>query len=81
MARVIFSSAQQALTDGVDQVELDATRIADLLTSLYARFPKLAGKLDDAAAAIDGEIHNQPRYLGLEPDSEVHFLSQVSGGR
>ncbi len=80
MAIVLFSSGQSAWTAGVDRVEIDAARIADLIRALYERFPELRGRLDQAAAAIDGEIHNQPRYLALEPDSEVHFLSPVAGG-
>jgi molybdopterin converting factor small subunit len=67
-------------TGGVERVEIAAARIADLIDALYARFPALQGRLDQAAAAIDGEIHNQPRYLALEDDSEVHFLAPVSGG-
>ena len=80
MAIVVFSSALSAWTGGVERVEIDAPRIADLIRALYARFPELQGHLDQAAAAIDGQIHNQPRYLALESDSEVHFLSPVAGG-
>lgn len=80
MAIVVFSSGQSAWTGGVERVEIGAARIADLIRALYERFPELQGRLDQAAAAIDGQIFNQPRYLGLEPDSEVHFLSPVAGG-
>lgn len=80
MAIVVFSSGQRALTGGLERVEVDARRIADLLDALYARFPALAGRLDQSAAAIDGQIHNHPRYQELGPASEVHFLSQISGG-
>ena len=81
MATVVFSSAQRQQTDGQQRVEIDAARVADLLRALYERFPKLAGQLDDAAVAIDGDIHNDARYLPLAADSEVHFLGPVAGGR
>ncbi len=81
MAIVFFSSGQSALAEGQERVEIDAPRIAELIRALYARFPALEGKLDQAAAAIDGEIHNQPRYLPLRAESEVHFLGPVSGGK
>jgi len=68
------------LADGLDRVEINANRVSDLLSSIYERFPKLAGKLDDSAAAIDGDIHNHPQFQRLEMDSEVHFLAQVQGG-
>ena len=64
----------------MDRVEIDANRVADLLSALYERFPKLAGKLDDSAAAIDGDIHNNPQFQRLEMDSEIHFLAHVQGG-
>ena len=70
----------ERLTDGLERVELEANRIADLLEALYARFPELAGKLDGSAASIDGDIHNDPEFQRLEHDSEVHFLAQVQGG-
>ena len=80
MAIVVFSNAQRALVDGEARVEIDASRVADLITALYTRFPKLDGKLDEAAVAIDGDIHNEARFLPLEADSEVHFLGSVAGG-
>ena len=81
MARVLFSRAQSELTNGDESVELEARRVVDLIEELYARYPKLAGQLDKCAVAIDGDIHNEARYLPLEPTSEVHFMGQVSGGR
>ena len=80
MARVVFSRAQSELVGGAESVEIDARRVADLLRALYEQFPRLAGQLDHAAVAIDGDIHNDARFLPLEPTSEVHFMGQVSGG-
>jgi hypothetical protein len=80
LATVVFSGTQRALADGNERVDIEARRVSDLLTSIYARFPKLEGKLDGSAVAIDGDIHNDPQYLRLEHDSEVHFLAQVQGG-
>jgi molybdopterin converting factor small subunit len=81
VARVVFSSAQRALVDGAESVEIEARRVLDLIEALYARYPKLVGQLDHAAVAIDGDIHNEGQYLPLEPTSEVHFMGQVSGGQ
>jgi hypothetical protein len=80
MAIVIFSSAQRSLVDGAERIEIDAARVVDLIAALYLRYPQLEGKLDDAAAAIDGDIHNDPKYLRLNPESEVHFMGAISGG-
>ncbi len=80
MATVVFSNAQRDLVDGEASVEIEARRVAELITALYQRYPKLDGLLDDAAVAIDGDIHNHGRFLPLEPDSEVHFLGSIAGG-
>ena len=80
MAVVYFSSAQRSLVGGAESVELEATRVVDLIRALVARFPELADRLDDLAVSIDGEIYNDGRYRPLEADSEVHFVGAVAGG-
>ena len=81
MARIIFSSAQRDWVDGAEILEIDAKRVVDLLNALYERFPALAGRLDHAAVAIDGDIYNDARFQPLRADSEVHFMGQVAGGQ
>ena len=80
MAIVVFSRAQRGWVEGNERVEIEAARIVDLIAALCARYPQLEGKLEDAAAAIDGDIHNDPKYLPLKPESEVHFMGAVAGG-
>jgi hypothetical protein len=80
VAIVVFSQAQRDWVEGNDRVEIDAPRIVDLIAALYLRYPLLEGKLENAAAAIDGDIHNDPQYLPLRPESEVHFMGAVAGG-
>ena len=77
---MVFSGSQRPLADGNERVDFDANRVQDLVEKVYARFPKLSGKLDGSAVAIDGDIHNDAEFLRLEHDSEVHFLAQVQGG-
>jgi molybdopterin converting factor small subunit len=79
MAKVIFSGGLRALT-GEESVELEAARVVDLVAALYARFPALAGKLDQVSVAIDGTLYNDARYQKLRPSSEVHFLAPLAGG-
>ena len=80
MAIVVFSSAQRRFVGGDPQVEIEASRVVDLIGVLYARYPALEGKLEGAAVAIDGVIHNDARYLPLRPESEVHFMGAIAGG-
>ena len=79
MAKVVFSGGLRALT-GVDSVELEAARVVDLVAALYARFPALEGKLENATVAIDGTLHGDARYQRLARDSEIHFLAPLAGG-
>jgi molybdopterin converting factor small subunit len=79
MAKVIFSGGLRALT-GAESVELEAARVIDLVAALYARYPVLEGKLEQASVAIDGTLYNDARYQKLRPASEVHFLAPLAGG-
>ncbi len=81
MARVIFGSGLSGYTGGAAEVDVEATRVRELLEILKERFPELDGVLDEMAVAIDGEIHNDPLYQSLRPNSEVHFLPKIGGGR
>ena len=77
MARVVFSSGQHRIgaTDVIMR-RFDAERALQLIQD-----QQIAGRLDHAAVAIDGDIHNDARFLSLESTSEVHFMGQVAGGR
>jgi molybdopterin converting factor small subunit len=79
MAKVVFSGGLRAMT-GEDSVELAAARVVDLVEALYARYPALAGRLENATVAIDGTLYNDARFQRLRPDSEVHFLAPLAGG-
>ena len=67
-------------TDGVERVDIDASDVRSLIRALDAMFPGIGNRLRDGAIAIDGEIINDPLLEPIEPDSEIHFLPQVSGG-
>lgn len=80
MATVIFSSGMRGLTGGDESVEIDAARVVDLVAALYARYPALAGRLEQASVAIDGTLYHDARFQKLRPASEVHFLGPLAGG-
>lgn len=79
MATVVFTGGLRAMT-GVESVEIEAARVVDLVNALYARFPALAGQLENVTVAIDGTLYGDARYQRLRPASEVHFLGPLSGG-
>ena len=80
MALVHLPSGLTQFTGGVADVEIQASRVHDLMTMLAERFPALAPQLDEMAVAIDGEIYQQPGYQELGAASEVHLLPRIAGG-
>ena len=81
MATVVLPSRLLPLTGGVEQLEVEARNVRQLIAELDARFPGIGERLRDGTAiAIDGEIINDPFLEPIEPDSEVHFLPSISGG-
>jgi len=80
MATVHLPSGLTQFTGGLSVVEIDATRVIDLLSALGKRFPDLAPQLDEVAVAIDGEIYSQPGYQSLRAGSEVHLVPRIAGG-
>jgi molybdopterin converting factor small subunit len=80
MATVHFSSGLTQHTGGLEQVEIEAPRVCELLAALTERFPPLAGRLEQMAIAIDGEIYDAAAYHKLEAGSEIYFLPRIIGG-
>ncbi len=77
---VLFSRAQQRFTNGEAELEVDAKRVDALVRALYARYPELDGKLENAAVSVDGVIHNDAAYVPLPDGAEVLFVGAIAGG-
>jgi molybdopterin converting factor small subunit len=80
VATVFLPSGLTAFTDGVYRVDIDASRVIELMAALAARFPALGPQLDEVAVAIDGEIYQEPGYQPLSATSEVHLVPRIAGG-
>ena len=80
MATVYLPSGLRPFANGAESVEIDASRVHDLLAALSTRFPDMAESLAEMAIAVDGEIYTQPGYQELRPGSEVHLLPRIAGG-
>ena len=81
MAWVEIPQRLQARTHGRARLEVEASNVRALLAELEERFPGLGEVLGEGAVAIDGEIVNDPLLEPVGPDSEVHFLPKLGGGR
>jgi ThiS family len=80
MATVYLPSGLTPFTGGLSVVDVDATRVIDLLAVLARRFPELEPQLDTMAVAIDGEIYQDPGYQPVRASSEVHLVPRIAGG-
>ena len=80
MATVHLPSGLTQYTGGLSVVDIEASRVLDLLTTLVQRFPDLEPQLDTIAVAIDGEIYQDPGYQAVRATSEVHLVPRIAGG-
>lgn len=81
LALVVFPKGLRDWT-GAREVELPAANVRQLMAALEGRFPGFAERIEgQAAIAIDGDIVSDPMLEPLRPDSEVHFLPRIGGGR
>ena len=87
MAQVYIPSQMRDLSQGVEQLEVNARNVRQAVAALDERFPGLAERLvqdgrlrPGLAVSIDGELTNQGLLAPLAPESEVHFLPAIGGG-
>ena len=81
MTKVFLGSNLKNLTNGVEELEVEATSVKSLIADLDRQFPGIAEALDSGfALAIDGEVIAGPGYEKLKEVSEVRFLSPLKGG-
>ena len=80
MATVIFSTAQRVFTQGEERVEIDASRVDELIRALYARYAELGGELEHAAVWVDGVLYNDALYVPIPEGAEIQFVGAVAGG-
>ena len=81
MTKVFLGSNLKNLTNGVEELEVEATSVKSLIAELDCQFPGIADTLDSGfALAIDGEVIANRGYEKLKDVREVRFLSPMQGG-
>jgi len=81
MIKVFLGSNLKNFTNGVEELEVEATSVKSLIAEMDRRYPGIADALESGfALAIDGEVIANPGYEKLAEVSEVRFLSQMRGG-
>ncbi|MDG2113867.1 MAG: MoaD/ThiS family protein [Actinomycetota bacterium] len=81
MAKVHFSAALRGYTNGVSDVEVEASNVRRLIAALDERFPGIGEPLSKASSvAINGEIIADAEYEEVPDGAEIHFLDMHQGG-
>jgi len=80
MAIVHFGLEQQRFTGGLEEVEVEAPNVQQLIAKLEARFPGIGPILESSAVAINGEVVNDAAYETVPPDAEIYFVVKAAGG-
>ncbi len=81
MIKVFLGSNFKNFTNGVEELEVEATSVKSLIAEMDRRYPGIADALESGfALAIDGEVIANPGYEKLAEVSEVRFLSPMRGG-
>ena len=81
MIKIFLGSNLKNFTNGVEELEVEATSVKSLIAEMDRRYPGIADALESGfALAIDGEVIANPGYEKLEEVSEVRFLSPMRGG-
>ena len=81
MIKVFLGSYLKNFTNGVEELEVEATSVKSLIAEMERQYPGIADALESGfALAIDGEVIANPGYEKLAEVSEVRFLSPMRGG-
>ena len=68
-------------TNGVTELDVEATNVRGLVLALEAKYPGLGKVIDEEMAiAIDGNIYQDGFIQKVGEDSEVYFLPKIAGG-
>ena len=81
MIKVFLGSNLKNFTNGMEELEVEATSVKSLIAEMERQYPGIADALESGfALAIDGEVIANPGYEKLAEVSEVRFLSPMRGG-
>ncbi len=82
LARVVLiSSLSREFTDGVNEFEIEAQTLYDVIRVLDRRYPGLGEHLEEqTSVAIDGEIYEVGYYHRVRPGCEIYFIPKIEGG-
>jgi molybdopterin synthase sulfur carrier subunit len=88
MAMVFIPAQLRRLTGGRDRAEARGASLGELIDDLERSFPGFRDRVTEAgdiapalAVSVDGEMATAGLHEPVRPDSEVHFVPALGGGR
>ncbi len=68
-------------TGGEAVVEVEGATVGQVMDALERGYPGLGEALRaGSSAGINGEIHADPEYVPVEPDTVIYFVQPLAGG-
>ena len=81
MATVHLMTQHRPFAGGESVVEADGATVGQVIDDLEARYPGLGPALRaGSSAGIDGEIHADPEFVPVGPDTVIYFVAPLTGG-
>ena len=87
MPEVWIPSLMRRLTDGLEQVQVPGETIREVIENLETKFPGIRERICEdgrirpgLAVVIDGIVSNDGMRQRVGVESEVHFVTAISGG-
>lgn len=81
MVKVVIWGSLRTATDGLAEVEVEATSFREVLAALAQKYPGLKPQIDRGVSlAIDGTIYRDAWFTPVNPDSEVVLMPLMVGG-
>jgi len=81
MVKVTIWGSLRSATDGIAEVEVEASNFKQVLTQLEQKHPGLRAQFEAGVSlAIDGKIYRDDWFASVKQDSEVVLMPFMVGG-
>jgi molybdopterin converting factor small subunit len=68
-------------TGGEAVLEVNGATVGAVINELEVRFPGLGAALRaGSSAGINGEIHAEPEFVAVNPETTIYFVAPLAGG-
>ena len=88
MPVVWIPSLMQSLTNGQEQVRVEGKTLREVVANLEKAYPGVKGRVCEEdrirpglAVSVDGVVTNEGMRQKVDPKSEIHFVTAISGGK